>query len=61
LIVEIAVSSHIPASRIHLRTNEVVSFEVVENPFHNYTRGDYTGNFPGVVRPLAEWTTEIKS
>jgi lipopolysaccharide transport system ATP-binding protein len=61
LIVEIAISSHVPATRVHLRTNEVVSFEVVENPQHNFTRGDFAGNFPGIIRPLAEWTTEIKS
>lgn len=60
VIVEIAVSSHLPKTRVHLRTDEAVGFEIVENPQHNYTRGDFVGTFPGVVRPAAKWETEIK-
>lgn len=61
IIVEVAISSHIPATRVHLRTGEIVSFEIIENPHANFTRGDFNGSLPGVVRPLAEWTTTIKS
>lgn len=41
IIVEIAISSHIPVSRVHFRTQEVVGFEVVEYTKSNYTRGDF--------------------
>jgi lipopolysaccharide transport system ATP-binding protein len=61
IIVEAAISSHVPETRVHLRTDEAVSFEVVENPDYNYTRGAFSGAMPGVVRPAAEWDTEMKS
>jgi lipopolysaccharide transport system ATP-binding protein len=59
VIVEVAVSSHIPESRVHLRTQEVVGFEVVEYGKSNPTRGDFGGTMPGVVRPQAKWETDL--
>lgn len=61
IVVEVAVSSHLPQTRVHLRTDEAVSFEIVENPLHNHTRGDFVGTFPGLIRPAADWETEVKS
>ncbi|MCS6873873.1 MAG: polysaccharide ABC transporter ATP-binding protein [Pyrinomonadaceae bacterium] len=55
--VEVAISSHSP-NRVHFRTNEPVSFEIFEIPNNFYTRGDYMGHIPGVLRPLAQWETE---
>ena len=45
-------------SRLHVETEEVVGFEIIES-VGNPTRGDYIGKFPGIVRPLANWETEI--
>ena len=59
LIVEIAISTHLPESRVHFRTEETVGFEVVEYSKSSLTRGDYGGKIPGVIRPLAKWETDI--
>ena len=61
LIVDIAISSHVPETRVHLRSGEAVRFEIVDIPQNNYTRGDFTGSFPGLIRPLAEWETEVRN
>lgn len=59
VIVEVAISSHIPETRVHFRTPEIIGFEVVESEKNNPTRGDFIGTMPGVVRPLAKWQTDV--
>lgn len=61
LIVEVAVSSHVPSSQVHIRTNEVVRFEAVDKKENNLTRGDFSGKIAGLIRPLANWTTEFQT
>lgn len=57
LIIDIAVSSHIPSTTIHAYGRDAVAFQVIDNLEGNSARGDYTGAMPGVVRPLVNWTT----
>jgi lipopolysaccharide transport system ATP-binding protein len=45
---------------IHFHEREIIVFNVSEegNYLGNTARGDYTGTFPGVVRPLLSWETK---
>ena len=38
----------------------VIAFQVVDSFAGDTARGGYTGNMPGVVRPLLEWSTQVK-
>ena len=43
---------------IQYRLHNAVAFQVVDSLSADTARGDYAGKFPGVMRPLLEWTTE---
>jgi lipopolysaccharide transport system ATP-binding protein len=51
-----AVSTFDP-SMVHFYEADAVAFQVIDSLDGNAARGDYTGNIPGVVRPMLEWTT----
>ena len=51
-----AVSTFDP-SMVHFYEADAVAFQVIDSLEGDSARGDYTGNIPGVVRPLLEWTT----
>ncbi|HVF51306.1 MAG TPA: ABC transporter ATP-binding protein [Pyrinomonadaceae bacterium] len=57
LLVHAALSTYDPVV-VHFNEPEVVAFQVVDNLEGNSARGDYTGPFPGAVRPIMQWTTE---
>ena len=38
--------------------NQIISFRVVDASGEGTARGDWTGEMPGVVRPLLPWTTD---
>lgn len=42
---------------IHFFERETVAFQVVDNMKGDSTRGEYSGNIPGVVRPMLKWDT----
>jgi lipopolysaccharide transport system ATP-binding protein len=56
LIVGAAISTMDPVV-IHFHERDAVAFQVVDSLDGDSARGDYAGPFPGVVRPLLEWTT----
>jgi lipopolysaccharide transport system ATP-binding protein len=58
--VDIAVSSHVPLVRVHALVQGPVAFEVVDSFEGDSARGDYMGEYPGVVRPIVDWTTEYR-
>jgi lipopolysaccharide transport system ATP-binding protein len=37
-----------------------VAFQVIDSLDGDSARGDYAGPFPGVVRPLLQWTTSFE-
>ena len=43
---------------IQFRMHSVVAFQVIDSLSADSARGDYAGQFPGVLRPSLEWTTE---
>jgi len=47
-----------PKLRHHVNEKEVVSFTVHDPAEGDSARGEFTGQWRGVVRPLLEWTTE---
>ena len=59
--VDVAVSSHVPLVRVHALVQGPVAFEVVDSFDGDSARGDYMGDYPGVVRPIVEWSTDVSS
>lgn len=57
MIVDVGINSYIPVTQAHFLVREVVGFKVVDTVSGDSARGDYTGEVPGVVRPLLNWTT----
>jgi lipopolysaccharide transport system ATP-binding protein len=47
-----------PARKIEFHQRDIVGFQVIDSLEGNTARGDYTGDLPGVVRPLLKWTTQ---
>jgi len=42
----------------HVREQDVIAFQIVDNASGNSARGDWGGEMPGVVRPLLQWITK---
>ena len=55
--VDVAVSSHVPLVRVHALVQQTVAFEVVDHFDGDSARGDYMGEYPGVIRPIVDWNT----
>jgi homopolymeric O-antigen transport system ATP-binding protein len=55
--VDIAVSSLVPSTQIHVMKRHAVGFQVIDSHEGDSARGDFRGQLPGVVRPLVKWTT----
>lgn len=53
-----AVSTLAPL-KIHFYESDAVAFHVVDSFQGDSARGDYSGDMPGVMRPLLEWTTRF--
>ena len=45
-----------PDSIVHALEPEAVSFKVVDHSRGDGVRGEYAGSWPGVLRPMLEWT-----
>jgi lipopolysaccharide transport system ATP-binding protein len=60
LSVDIAVSTHVPLVRVHALVQATVAFEVNDSFDGDGVRGDYLGEYPGVVRPMVDWTTRFQ-
>lgn len=57
--VHAGIGSHFPSERVHLFELNAVAFEVVESLTGDTARGDYRGEFPGMLRPILSWTTQF--
>jgi len=44
---------------VHIHEKDVIVSNVVDDLAENSARGDFIGHFPGVVRPLMKWKTEL--
>ncbi|HEY2064355.1 MAG TPA: ABC transporter ATP-binding protein [Gemmatimonadaceae bacterium] len=56
--VDVAVSAHVPLVRVHALMPGAIGFQVSDHFGGDSARGDYMGDFPGVIRPLVDWTTQ---
>ncbi|MCU1231266.1 MAG: transporter related [Acidobacteria bacterium] len=59
LIVGAAVSTMDPVL-VHFYEQDAVAFEVLDSLTGDTARGDYGGEYPGAVRPILRWTSELK-
>jgi homopolymeric O-antigen transport system ATP-binding protein len=57
---DVSIMSHHPATLLHVHERNACTFQVVDTQAGDSARGDYVGPMPGVVRPLLQWTTELK-
>jgi lipopolysaccharide transport system ATP-binding protein len=60
IIVRAALSTHDPIA-VHFDERDAVSFTVKDSLDGDAARGDYAGPMPGVVRPLLDWETTLRS
>jgi lipopolysaccharide transport system ATP-binding protein len=58
LVVGVSLRSEKP-QRVHFSEQDVIAFQVTEQPGPDLARVDYPGRFPGVVRPYLEWSTQF--
>lgn len=61
LLVHAGIASHVPATVTHVHEERAATFQIVDNHGENSARGDYVGPMPGVLRPLLDWTTEVRN
>jgi lipopolysaccharide transport system ATP-binding protein len=59
LVVSAAISTMDPVI-VHFFERDAVAFQVIDSLDGDSARGDYAGPFPGVVRPLLQWTTSFE-
>ena len=59
LSVDVGVSTHVPLVMVHAMADGAVAFDVVDHFGGDAVRGDYRGEYPGVVRPMVDWTTSF--
>jgi lipopolysaccharide transport system ATP-binding protein len=59
VLVSASVSTSKPF-RFHLGVMDAVGFHVTDPLEEGSARGDWDGDFPGLVRPLLPWTTTFK-
>jgi lipopolysaccharide transport system ATP-binding protein len=53
--VSVAIISYDPFV-VHFHEMDTVVFEIYDRVIMNEVRGHYTGKFPGIVRPILEWS-----
>ena len=58
LVVNVAISEHIPSDVVHVHYGDAVAFQVIDSMEGDSARGDYGGPYPGIVRPLLDWQTQ---
>jgi lipopolysaccharide transport system ATP-binding protein len=59
--VNVGVGSHVPFTKVHVFKPEAVAFQVVDHLDGGTARGDYIGEYPGIIRPIVDWTTHFEA
>jgi len=59
IVVSAVVSTMDPVT-VHFSEDDAVAFQVVDSLDGDSARGTFAGAYPGVVRPLLQWTTEYE-
>ncbi len=58
-IVGAAISTMDPFE-VHFFERDAVAFNVIDSLDGGSSRGDFAGSYPGVVRPMLNWTTQVE-
>jgi lipopolysaccharide transport system ATP-binding protein len=61
VVVSAAVCSYVPSHMVHSFERHAIAFQVIDSHDGDSARGDYTGPFQGIVRPVLKWTTRFQS
>jgi lipopolysaccharide transport system ATP-binding protein len=59
IFVMAAISTMKPVVTIHVLERDAVSFQVVDQTHGDGVRGEWAGEYPGVVRPMLEWDVRL--
>jgi lipopolysaccharide transport system ATP-binding protein len=57
IAVRAAISTLVHPPIKHVDLNYVISFQVMDTPNSGSLRGEYVGEYPGIIRPNLEWLT----
>ena len=60
LMVSVGASSYAP-NRVHFEEHEVVTIQTVDRSTGDAVRGDWIGDWPGVLRPMLKWDVKAGS
>lgn len=60
VFVSAGIAGHRPLET-HVAERDVVTFNVVDSTNDGAARGDFVGIMPGVIRPVLEWKTQVKT
>ncbi len=59
VFVQVEIGTHNP-TRIHVKVQDAISFQVVDHSNGDGVRGEYVGEWPGVVRPMLKWQVSLQ-
>jgi lipopolysaccharide transport system ATP-binding protein len=48
-------------TRIHAQERDAVAFQVVDKSQGDGVRGEYVADWPGVVRPMLDWSVDFEA
>jgi lipopolysaccharide transport system ATP-binding protein len=43
---------------VHFQESDAIAFQVIDSLDGDSARGGFAGPYPGIVRPMLQWTTE---
>jgi len=59
MVVSVVISTYNP-TKIHVLERDAVAFHVVDQSEGDGVRADWVGDYPGVVRPMLEWSVQVE-
>ena len=60
-VIDIAMWALEPRQELQFHVRDALAFQVIDSLDGDSTRGDWTGNYVGAVRPMLEWNTEFRA
>jgi len=60
IVVDANITSQIPVFGLHVHQRDAVAFSIIDSFDGDAARGDHTGPFAGLIRPLVDWSTSLQ-
>ncbi len=60
-VIDISMWALEPRQELQFHVRDALAFQVIDSLDGDSTRGDWPGNYVGVVRPMLEWNTEFQA